>query len=98
MPLHGHLGSAGAGSGAETERCFLLRSDDGGDNWEYWSTVAYDPASIISFIEPGMARLADGRLVCLMRTSHRPNRQDHMWFTHSEDDGISWSPAKRTSL
>jgi hypothetical protein len=98
MPLHGHLGSAGAGSGAETERCFLLRSDDGGDNWEYWSTVAYDPAGIISFIEPGMTRLRDGRLVCLMRTSHRPSRQDNMWFTSSEDDGISWSPAKRTGL
>jgi sialidase-1 len=98
MPLHGHLGQAGAGSGAETERCFLLRSDDGGDNWEYWSTVAYDAASIISFIEPGMTRLADGRLVCLMRTSHRPNRQDNMWFTQSEDDGITWSPPKRTGL
>jgi hypothetical protein len=98
MPLHGHLGQAGAGSSAETERCFLLRSDDGGDNWEYWSTVAYDPAGIISFIEPGMTRLRDGRLVCLMRTSHRPNRQDNMWLVHSEDDGITWSPPKRTAL
>jgi hypothetical protein len=98
MPLHGNLGSGRGSGGSETERCFLLRSDDGGDNWEYWSTVAYDPASIISFIEPGMARLRDGRLVCLMRTSHKPSRQDHMWFTHSEDDGITWSPARRTPL
>jgi sialidase-1 len=75
-----------------------LRSDDGGDNWEYWSTVAYDPASIISFGEPGMARLSDGKLVCLMRTHHKPNRQDNMWFTWSDDDGITWSPPKRTSL
>jgi len=97
MPLHGNLGMGGEGA-TETERCFLLRSDDGGDNWEYWSTVAYDPASIIHFIEPGMARLRDGRLVCLMRTSHRPNRQDNLWFTQSDDDGITWSPPRRTGL
>ncbi|MFW9951359.1 MAG: hypothetical protein ACFFKA_14675 [Candidatus Thorarchaeota archaeon] len=28
-----------------------------------------------------MAQLKDGKLVCLMRTDHRPNRQDNMWFT-----------------
>ena len=99
MPLQGNLSSGrGEGGTAETERCFLLRSDDGGDNWEYWSTAAYDPASIIEFMEPGMTRLQDGRLVCLMRTSHRPNRQDNMWLVHSEDDGITWSPPKRTPL
>ena len=45
-----------------------------------------------------MTRLQDGRLVCLMRTSHRPRRQDNMWLVHSEDDGITWSPPKRTPL
>lgn len=97
MPLGGTLSTQGE-EGDETGRCFLLRSDDGGDNWEYWSTVAYDPASIISFGEPGMARLSDGKLVCLMRTSHKPSRQDNMWFTWSDDDGITWSPPKRTPL
>ncbi len=99
MPLQGNLGTSGLGeSAAETERCFLLRSDDGGDNWEYWSTAAYDPASIIEFMEPAMTRLQDGRLVCLMRTSHKPKRQDNMWLVHSEDDGITWSPPTRTPL
>jgi hypothetical protein len=99
MPLAGSLSPAGEdGTRSETPRCFLLRSDDGGDNWEYWSTVAYDPASIISFAEPGMARLSDGKLVCLMRTAHRPRRQDNMWFTWSDDDGVTWSPPKRSAL
>jgi sialidase-1 len=49
-------------------------------------------------MEAGMTRLKGGRLACLMRTSHKPRRQDNMWFTHSDDDGISWSPARRTSL
>ena len=80
------------------ERSFLLRSDDGGDNWEYWSTMAYDPAGIIGWEEPGMTRLKDGKLICLYRTFYQTNRQDNMWFNYSEDDGITWSLPKRTSL
>jgi sialidase-1 len=99
MPLAGTISpDSEPGTGTETDRCFLLRSDDGGSNWEYWSTVAYDPAGIINFTEPGMTRLKDGKLVCLMRTSHKPKRQDNMWFTWSDDDGVTWSPPKRTSL
>ncbi|MBA7611299.1 hypothetical protein ES703_18519 [subsurface metagenome] len=79
-------------------RSFLLRSDDGGDNWEYWATMAYDPAGIISWGEPGMTRLKDGKLICLYRTAHRPSRQDNMWFNYSDNDGITWSPPERTSL
>jgi len=94
MPLDGTISpDREVGLGSEPSRCFLLRSDE-----EYWSTVAFDPASIINFMEPGMTRLKDGRLVCLMRTHHRPYRQDNMWFTWSNDDGISWSPPKRTPL
>lgn len=99
MPLAGTMSTTDEpGTGVETDRCFLLRSDDGGDNWEYWSTVAYDAAGIIHFCEPGMARLANGTLVCLMRTHHKPQRQDNLWFTWSDDDGVTWSPPKRSAL
>ncbi len=99
MPLEGTISAnEEVGMGAETSRCFLLRSDDGGDNWEYWSTVAYDPASIINFQEPGMTRLQDGKLICLMRTQYKPLRQGNMWFTWSNNDGITWSTPERTSL
>jgi len=98
MPLHGKLGKEGL-EASEPTRTFLLRSDDGGMNWEYWSTVAYDPAGIINWIEPGMTRLENGKLVCLMRTHFMPRgRIDNMWFTYSEDDGITWSALERTSL
>jgi len=33
-----------------------------------------------------------------MRTHHRPKRQDNLWFTWSNNDGITWSPSERTSL
>ena len=75
MPLEGTLDPAGYESGGgisrETSRCFVLRSDDGGNNWEHWATVAFDPAQIISFQEPTMARLDDGRLITMMFTSFR---------------------------
>ena len=89
--LHGRVGSG-------STRSFLLRSDDGGDNWEYCATMAYDPAGIITFIEPGITRLKSGRLVCLYRVSRQPGRRDNMWTNYSDDDGSTWSPPKRTSL
>jgi hypothetical protein len=79
-------------------RSFMMRSDDGGDNWEFFSTMAYDPAGIFRFGEPGMTRLKDGKLVCLYRVRHMPGRQDNMWFNYSLNDGITWSLLERTSL
>jgi hypothetical protein len=98
MPLHGTLSREWLAQGGETSRCFALRSDDGGENWEYWSTVAYDAASILSWAEPGMARLENGLLVGLLRTQARPGRFDNLWLVHSEDDGASWSRPSRTPL
>ena len=98
LPLHGTMSREWLAQGGETPRCFVLRSDDGGANWEYWATAAYDPAHILEWAEPGMTRVADGRLVCFLRTQARPGRFDNLWFTSSEDDGASWSRPLRTGL
>jgi sialidase-1 len=98
MPLHGIMSREWPTRGGETIRCFTLRSDDGGHNWEYWSTVAYDAASIIDWAEPGMTRLRNGRLVCLLRAHARPGRFDNLWLVYSDDDGASWSRPARTPV
>jgi len=98
LPLHGSESREFITQSGETTRCFVLRSDDGGENWEYWATVCHDPANILLFAEPGMARLNTGRLVCLIRTQARPGRFDNMWFVYSDDDGASWSRPERTGL
>ena len=99
MPLCGTISNHDTtGPVGETGRSFLLRSDDGGDHWEHWSTIAYDPAHIIHFHEPGVTRLHDGRLIVLLRVSRRPGRYDNLWFACSEDDGASWSRPRRTSI
>jgi hypothetical protein len=83
----------------EPVRCFLLRSDNQGVDWEHWSTIAYDSSSIISFSEPSLGRNADGTLICMMRTMHQPRRRhQRMWIAHSTDDGESWSSPRATNL
>jgi len=98
MPLHGSLGREWPNKLGETIRTFTLRSDDGGENWEYWATVAYDAANILDFFEPATTRLSSGRLVCLLRCQARPGRVDHLWSAHSDDDGASWSRPERTPI
>ena len=83
----------------EASRSFVIRSDNGGLDWEYWSTIAYDPAGIISFDEPAMERTAQGTLVCMMRTEHLPRmRHQHMWVAYSHNDGESWSRPEPTNI
>ena len=102
MPLEGTLSPdgyiLGGGINWEPSRCFLLRSDDGGDTWHHWGTMAFDPASIINFQEPSLTRMSNGRLVSMIRVLFRPARYDYQWVTHSEDDGVTWAPPQRTRL
>jgi len=103
MPLEGsitgdHTAYSPGGQG-ELCRVFTLRSDDGGSNWEYWSTVSFDPANALYMSEPSMTKLNSGKLVCMWRVQVRPGfRFDNMWFATSEDDGASWSRPARTPL
>jgi len=83
----------------EARASFLLRSDNRGQDWEYYSTIAYDPLEIISFWEPALGRTADGVLVCVLRTLHAPrNRHGHLWVAYSTNDGESWSRPEPTNL
>jgi hypothetical protein len=69
-------------------RCVLVRSTDGGANWEYLSTIAHDPqAPAEGYCEPVLCRTTDGDLLCVMRVgSGLP-----MWSCRSGDDGRTWS-------
>jgi sialidase-1 len=99
MGLYGRIRGYEEEGEGETTRSALMRSDDSGDNWEYYSTLAYDAASIIDYEEPAMVRLADGRLVCTMRTHVNPSSDaKNMVVVVSEDDGFSWTPPKWTNI
>jgi hypothetical protein len=99
MGLYGRIRGYGEEGEGESTRSALMRSDDNGDNWEYYSTLAYDPASIIDYEEPSMLRLKDGRLVSHMRTHVNPSGDaKNLVMTVSEDDGFSWTPPKWTNI
>ena len=99
MGLYGRIRGYGEEGEGESTRSALMRSDDGGDNWEYYSTLAYDPANIIDYEEPDIVQLKDGRLVCFMRTHVNPSSDaKNMVMTVSEDDGFSWTPPKWTNI
>ncbi len=99
MGLYGRIHGYGEEGEGETTRSALMRSDDGGDNWEYYSTLAYDSANIIDYEEPDILRLKDGRLVCFLRTHVNPSGDSkNMVMIVSEDDGFSWTPPKWTNI
>ncbi|MBV9169243.1 MAG: exo-alpha-sialidase [Chloroflexi bacterium] len=99
LGVYGRIHQYGEEDPMETSRSALVRSDDGGDNWEYYSTIAFDPASIIDYDEPATIRLQDGRLVCMLRThSHPSGDQKNTAFVVSEDEGFTWSSPKWTNI
>jgi sialidase-1 len=99
MGLYGRIHGYEEEGEGESTRSALMRSDDGGDNWEYYSTLGYDAANIIDYEEPGLLQLKDGRLVCFMRTHVNPSGDaKNMVMTVSDDEGFSWTPPKWTKI
>ncbi|NUQ64466.1 MAG: exo-alpha-sialidase [Pirellulales bacterium] len=72
-------------------RTILVRSTDGGDCWEYCSTVAYRPdAPGEGCCEPVVLRASAGDLFCVMRV----NSGLPMWACRSKDEGRTWTRAE----
>jgi hypothetical protein len=99
MGLYGRIHGYEEEGEGEATRSALVRSDDGGTNWEYYSTLAFDPAAIIDYEEPAVLRLKDGRLVCFLRTHVNPSGDAKtMVMVVSDDDGFTWSAPKWTNI
>lgn len=110
LPLHGFRWQRTLPdiSSVERERSFVLGSTDQGRTWQYYGTMGYDPAEIVHYHEPGLCLLPDGRLLGLLRTQRWPHRarageqMDHpsgyVFYTLSEDGGLSWSQPRNTKL
>lgn len=85
VPMEGFL--ATSGQKWFKYRTYLLSSSDGGANWEYLSTIAYDgDTGQESFCEPAMVDLGGGELLAVMRTG----RFAPMFQARSLDGGKTW--------
>lgn len=88
----------------EKIRSALYRSRDGGNNWDYLSTIAWDPSGIMDYDEPTLLRLPNGRMVAVLRTNlyYRDggfeSNPTFLYQCVSEDNGLSWSYPKNTGL
>ena len=87
--------------GGQTWVAFVVRSDDGGKQWYYWGTMAYDPLNVRSYWEPALLRLRDDRLLGMIRAPQWAGRHrsgGYLYVTVSDDGGASWTEPKRTTL
>jgi hypothetical protein len=102
LPLYGRMDGTFYGMrehAGEYMRAYFVRSDDGGANWEHFSTIAYDPAHVVGYAEPAPLLLRDGRIVVLLRVHHRPTqRPDNIYMVVSDDGGYTFGPPKRLPL
>lgn len=77
-------------------RLALIRSDDDGERWREYSTIAAVPPGAKPWTgmgkegpcEAGMVRLADGRLFAMFRTGS----DGFIGVAWSSDDGRTWTP------
>lgn len=88
VALHQTPGEGGWNSKA---KLYSYYSDDNGKTWNPGEEVP-TPEEIITQ-EPGVVELKDGKVMMFIRASGGAQ-----YFSYSEDEGISWSPAKRGNL
>jgi len=87
---------------SDPSRSCVLCSEDNGVTWYYRGTIAYDPAGIHRFYEPGMTLTEDGRLVALFRQHYAQyctsDPGGFLFKSESHDMGASWSGFQQTKL
>ena len=72
---------------------YVLRSTDGGKNWQT-SKIPADPD--LSLTETSMAAFPSGRVHMMMRCD--VGGDGFVYLTNSDDSGLTWSLAKRTPI
>ena len=87
--------------GDQKYRVLITRSVDRGRTWRYHATIAYYPedsnpelpGQYIGHAESSIALLANGQLLCVMRTqySHLPNEYRPLNICWSDDLGKTWT-------
>jgi hypothetical protein len=89
------------GKGRPYSRSYVCRSTDGGQTWEYLTTIGYEQIGSEGYNEGSMRRLPNGQLLAVLRTGNANdvNCQDNpIMGSVSRDDGRTWSKPERTGL
>lgn len=86
VPVYGNLPGEG-------RRALAAISDDGA-TWQL-KTMAFDPLGNLDFVEPALALLPDGTIICMLRVE---KGEQYLWQTYSRDGGETWDIPKRTPI
>lgn len=101
-----YIGMGGAFSQDAGREIGVVRSKDKGITWEHLSKIpTYPPypgtlpGGIARLAEPHVTATPSGKLVAMARyeESGAPG-QSYLWQFESEDQGVSWTPPRRTPL
>ncbi|MBT0771653.1 exo-alpha-sialidase [Kineosporia sp. J2-2] len=71
-------------------RCHVILSDDHGETWRTGGIIETDRSN-----EVQTAQLPDGTVVAHVRVQMDNNPPGFKWWSTSDDEGVSWSPAVR---
>jgi hypothetical protein len=91
------MGIYGADFGSGVCRAYTVCSIDGGYTWSQPALIARDPQGKVSFEEPALVRLPDGRLMAILR-SGEPGNYQYLHQSFSEDNGHVWSSPEQTPM
>lgn len=91
--------------GGRDHEAWIYRSTDEGASWEMTGRTVWQVRPAATPEEPHVIRLADGRLLCVVRvggthvidgTVAPPGFEagDHLVLTRSDDDGLTWTPCR----
>ena len=102
MPMYGGF----EGDSQQIHRSFLVQSSDQGRNWDYYSTISYEPVDpnpelpgqYLGACEPSVALLPNGQMLAMLRAqyAHPPGEYKPMYVCWSNDLGRSWTKPRPT--
>ena len=91
------MGIYGADYGSAACRSYAVRSTDGGRTWGEPALIAADPDGRLSFEEPTLTQLPDGRLLTLLRCGE-PGKYQYLYQAVSADGGHTWTDLHETPM
>ena len=77
----------------------LISSQHEGRTWDFVSVIAYSEETAgEGFSEPVLGCVADGSLLCVMRTGGDYERKYPIYQAHALDHGLTWSALKNLGV
>lgn len=86
----------------ELSASILMRSDDRGESFYFYSEIARDEACVKNYLEPGIFRTDSGRIIALLRTQTDFSKEGvdfsdtylNLHIAVSEDEGKTFGPVQ----